>query len=134
MSNLYQQAEDIFYKINYVKFLNAKLIFVSENQAEAEFTVLPEHGNYLSALHGGVLAGISDTIAFFPGRLLPSGLKLTTSSLDIKFLKPSNFGDTLIAVASIIHFGKKRVNVEVKIFSNDMSKIISISNLDLMIL
>jgi|GEM_PF-4257107 len=58
MSNLYQQAEDIFYKINYVKFLNAKLIFVSENQAEAEFTVLPEHGNYLSALHGGVLAGI----------------------------------------------------------------------------
>ena len=96
--------------------------------------ITEKHANYMGGLHGGVIAGIVDTVAFFPGKLLPSGLKLTTSGFDIRFFRPANIGDTLIFKAEVLHLGKKRVNVEVKCFSKQKDKLVSNANVDLMII
>ena len=130
----FEKADKIFKNIEFIKLLGAKLTTVTEYKATARLTINSKHSNYLGGLHGGVLSGVVDTIAFFPGKLLPSNLKLTTSGFDIKFFRPVSMNDTIIFDAEIIYFGKRRVNVEVNVYFENSNKLISKSNLDLMVI
>ena len=132
--SFFEKANNIFKNVKFIQQLGAILTSADENSAVAELKVDEKHANYMGGLHGGVIAGVVDTVAFFPGKLLPSGLKLTTSGFDIKFFRPVNIGDTLIFKAKVLHLGKKRVNVEVKVFFKDNNKLVSLSNVDLMII
>ncbi len=127
---LYEKAKKIFYNIPFVNSIGIKLINVTKNIAKAEFEVLKQYANYIGGLHGGVLSGVIDTIVFFPGALLPSGLKLTTSGFDIKFFRPANVGDIIKIKAEILYMGNRRINVEALAFKE--SKIIAKANVDLM--
>ncbi len=127
---LYEKAKEIFYNIPFVNSIGIKLIDVTKNIAKAEFEVLKQYANYIGGLHGGVLSGVIDTIVFFPGALLPSGLKLTTSGFDIKFFRPANVGDIIKIKAEILYMGNRRINVEALAFKE--SKIIAKANVDLM--
>lgn len=92
---------------------------IKEDEAIGEMTVTEKMRNYMDYLHGGVIASLIDTIAFFPYRLLPSGRKITTTSLEVKYLRPVNIGDRLIAHAKILHLGKKMGVVEVFVHNGD---------------
>jgi acyl-CoA thioesterase len=128
---LFKKAEKIFYNTPFVNSMGIKLLEVSEKIAIAQFEVQKEFGNYIGGLHGGVVAGVIDTVVFFPGALLPSGLKLTTSGFDIKFFRPGKVGDIINVKAEILFMGKRRVNVEaLAYFDND--KIVAKANVDLM--
>ncbi len=127
---LLKKAEEIFYNIPFVSALEIKLLKVSENIAIAQFEVLKKYANYIGGLHGGVLSGVIDTVVFFPGALLPSGLKLTTSGFDIKFFRPANVGDIIKVKAEILYMGNRRINVEAIAFRE--KKIIAKANVDLM--
>jgi uncharacterized protein (TIGR00369 family) len=128
---LFKKAEEIFYNTPFVNSMGLKLLEVSEKIAIAQFEVQKEFANYIGGLHGGVISGVIDTIVFFPGALLPSGLKLTTSGFDIKFFRPGKVGDIINVKAEILFMGKRRINVEAVAYFNN-SKIISKANVDLM--
>ena len=128
----FENASKIFYQIPFVKTLEIKLVDISKNKAIAEFSVSEKHANYLGGLHGGVIAGVIDTIVFFPYSLLPSGVKLTTAGFDIKFFKPAKIGDIINVVAEIIHFGKRRINVEATAYFKASNLIVAKSSVDLM--
>ena len=130
----FKKANKIFKNIELIKTINAKLISVSENKAVAELKVDKEHSNYLGGLHGGVISAIVDTVAFFPGKLLPSGLKLTTSGFNIEFFRAVELGQIIIFEAKILYFGKRKVNVEVNKLLKEPKKLISTSNVDLMLI
>ena len=132
--SFFEKANNIFKNVKFIRHLGAVLTSANENSAVAELKIDEKHANYMGGLHGGVVAGVVDTVAFFPGKLLPSGLKLTTSGFDIKFFRPANIGDTLIFEAEVLHLGKKRANVEVKAFLKENNKLVSLANVDLMII
>jgi len=134
MNNYFFKAKEIFDNIEFVKTLKINLIDVAEESAICDFVVLKKHANYIGGLHGGVVAGVVDTIAFFPGKLLPSGMKLTTSGFNIKFFRPANLGDKLRAIAKIIYCGTRRITVNVDVFFKENKKIIANASVDLMVL
>jgi len=131
-NELFEKASKIFYNIAFVKTIGVKLISVEDFSAVAEFKVGEHILNYVGGLHGGAVAGVMDTIVFFPGKLLPSGLKLTTSGLDVKFFKTSAKDDIITVKAEIVHFGRRRINVDAEAFIKESGKIIARANVDLM--
>jgi acyl-CoA thioesterase len=135
MSKIFlKKAEDIFYNIPFVQTIGIKLIEVNAVSASAEFTVRNHLSNYIGGLHGGAIAGVIDTLVFFPGKLLPSGLKLTTSGFDIKFFRPASVNDVIEVYAEITHFGKRRINVDAEAFLKKEKKLIAKANADLMVI
>ncbi len=130
----FKKAQDIFSNTEYVKTLKLKLLDVTEDTATCEFEVEKFHTNYFNGLHGGVISGVVDTISFFPGKLLPSGIKLTTSNFEMKYFRPANIGDHIIVTAEIIHFGKRKITVSVKGYFKKNKKLISLAMVDLMVI
>ncbi len=111
-------------KISFVKHLGIKIIEITDESATGTMKITKKMQNYMELLHGGVVASFIDTIAFFPGKLLPSGLTITTISLEVKYLRPVAVGDTIIAKANLVHLGKKIGVIEVDVF-NSKDKLIS---------
>lgn len=111
-------------KIAFVKHLGIKFVEITENTATATLKITKKMQNYMDLLHGGVVASFIDTVAFFPGKLLPSGLTITTISLEVKYIRPVKVGENLIAKANIVHLGKKVGVIEVDVF-NSKDKLIA---------
>lgn len=111
-------------KISFVKHLGIKITEITENNAVGTMKITKKMQNYMRLLHGGVVASFIDTVAFFPGKLLPSGLMITTISLEVKYLKPVSVGDILTAKANVVHLGKKIGVIEVDVF-NSKDKLIA---------
>ncbi len=130
----FNNALKIFNNIEFVKTLNITLIEVTENIAICELTVAKQHSNYIGGLHGGVVAGVVDTIAFFPGKLLPSGMRLTTAGFDIRFFRPANIKDNIVGKAKIIYFGRRRSSVGVDVYFKESKKILAQATVDLMVI
>ncbi|GAB4252922.1 MULTISPECIES: PaaI family thioesterase [Deferrisoma] len=108
------RAREIFAGIGLARHLGFELLEVTAETAEMAVTVEARHGNYLGGLHGGVLAALVDTVAFFPGRLLPSGLKLTTEGLEVHFMRPAGPGARITARAEILRLGRRVATVQVQ--------------------
>ncbi len=113
-----------YQKISFVKVLGVKLIEITDNEAVGVMKVKKNMKNYMSYLHGGVIASFIDTVAFFPGKLLPSGRKVTTTSLEIKYIRPVAIGQVLTAKAKILHLGKKLGIIEVTV-TNPEDKLVA---------
>lgn len=123
-----------YQKISFVKLLGIEIVKITNDEAIGKMKVKKNMKNYMSYLHGGVIASFIDTIAFFPGKLLPSGRNITTTSLEVKYIRPVNIGEELIAKAQIIHLGKKIGIIEVSVF-NPAQKLVakgtvSVMNID----
>ncbi len=113
-----------YQKIAFVKLLGIKILEISDEEAIASMKVKKNMGNYMESLHGGVIASLIDTIAFFPGKLLPSGRKITTTSLEVKYIRPVSVGEKLTAKAKILHLGKKIGIIEVSV-TNSFEKLVA---------
>ncbi len=110
----YERAREIFAGIALARHLGFELLEVGPETAVMAVTVDERHGNYLGGLHGGVLAALVDTVAFFPGRLLPSGLRFTTEGLELHFMRPAGPGARIVARADILRLGRRVATVQVQ--------------------
>ena len=120
------QNEDLkrYLKASFIKELGINITDMQEDEAVGVLEVTEKMQNYMDYLHGGVIASLIDTVAFFPGKLLPSGRKITTTGIEVKYFRPVNVGDVLTARAKIVHLGKKMGVIEVNVF-NDSKKLVA---------
>jgi len=122
-----------YLKATFIKELGIKITEIKEDEAFGEMLVTEKMQNYMEYLHGGVIASLIDTVAFFPERLLPSGIKITTTSIEVKYFRPVNIGDLLKAHAKIVHLGKKLGVIEVFV-TNNLNKLIAKGTVSVMTL
>jgi len=120
-------------QISLLKTLDIQLAEIGEHHAVMTVTVAEKHLNYLGGAHGGLLATLADTVAFFPRPLLPSGRNCTTTNLNVAYLKPAALGDTLCARAELLHLGRKTASVQVRI-TNQAGKLVAHGTTSLMLL
>ncbi len=106
---------DIANNIGMLKTLGITLTEIGEDYAQMEVTVDERHSNYMNGVHGGLLATLVDTVCFFPRPLLPSGRRVTTTTLNISYLKAAELGQRLIARSQIEHLGRRTVSLTVRI-------------------
>jgi 1,4-dihydroxy-2-naphthoyl-CoA hydrolase len=96
-------------RIPFAKHLGIELTFAAKDRIEARFAVKPEHCNPMGGLHGGCCISIADTLgAMGAFRNLPDGANGTTT-LESKtnFLGPARAGETVLAVCTPIHVGRR---------------------------
>jgi acyl-CoA hydrolase len=89
-----------------------------------DFTVFPEHINFVGTLFGGVLLGKMDIAAATLARKILYKTEAdgaVTASMDkVDFLLPGNIGD-LITIKSVLKsLGKSSILIQCKVYKEDM--------------
>jgi acyl-CoA thioesterase len=95
--------------------LGIQLEEIGERHAVMRVTIDDRHRNYFGGTHGGLIATLVDTVAFFPRPFLPSGRLLTTTQLTVTYVRPSQVGDVLSSRAEILHVGRRTASLSVKV-------------------
>lgn len=106
-------------RIPLLRTLGIRLVEFDQAHAVMELTVSEQHANYMGGAHGGVIATLMDTVSFFARPLLPSGRQLTTTNLNVSYLRPAGIGETLTARSELIHCGRRTASVSIRVTSGD---------------
>ncbi len=96
-------------RIPFATFLGIELVSSQKDRLEAKLVVRPELCNPMGGLHGGAAISVADTLgAMLAFRNLPDGAGGTTT-LESKtnFLGSAKSGDTVVAVTTPIHVGRR---------------------------
>ncbi|HEY5974884.1 MAG TPA: PaaI family thioesterase, partial [Geobacteraceae bacterium] len=64
-------------------------------------------------------ATLVDTTCFLPLPLLPAGRLVTTSSLNVNYIRPAAVGDRLIARADLLHLGRRTASLTVRVTNGE---------------
>lgn len=102
-------------QIALLQTLDIELMEIAPAHAIMQVTVGPKHLNYFGGAHGGLIATLADTVCFFPAPLLPAGRVVTTSNLNIHYLRPADLGDRLRARADLLHLGRRTVSLRINV-------------------
>ena len=102
-------SEQIRTYIPFAGLLNIEVVSAEKERIEARMLVRPDLCNPVKGLHGGAAMALADTLGAMGGSMnLPEGAAGTTT-LESKtnFIGVAREGDTVIAVCTPIHIGKR---------------------------
>lgn len=116
-----------------LRTLDIRLTEFGERHAVMEVEVGEKHCNYFGGAHGGLVATLVDTVCFFPRPFLPSGRLVTTSNLNVSFVRPAAPGDRLVARSEILHLGRRTASLSVRVLDGE-SRLIAHGTVTLMVL
>ena len=115
----------------YGAFIGVCIDDCGKGKANCSLDVQDHHFNNGGRVHGGVIASLADTAAGAAVNTVRPVDKFTaTTDSSISFIRPP-IDKRLIALAKVIHEGKKLFRVEVEIFCKQ--KLVAKSNLTFMI-
>jgi acyl-CoA thioesterase len=102
-------------KIPLLRTLDIRLTEIGERHAVMEVDVADIHRNYYGGAHGGLIATLADTVCFFPKPLLPSGRTVTTTNLNVSYIRPAAVGDHLVSRGELVHLGRSTASLVVQV-------------------
>ena len=115
----------------YGAFIGISIDDFSEGKVICSVALRDHHLNNGGRVHGGVLTSLADTAAGAAVRTVrPEGKLTATTDLSISFLRPP-VGNQLVAVAEVLHAGKRLFRVEIEIFC--LEKLVAKSNATFML-
>jgi len=98
-----------------LRTLGIRLTEIGELHAVMEVDIDDRHGNYFGGAHGGLIATLVDTVCFFPRPFLPSGRLVTTSNLNVNYVRAATPGDHLVARSEVLHLGRRTASLSVRV-------------------
>jgi uncharacterized protein (TIGR00369 family) len=115
----------------YGAFIGISIDDFSEGKVTCSVALRDHHLNNGGRVHGGVLTSLADTAAGAAVRTVrPAGKLTATTDLSISFLRPP-VGNQLVAVAEVLHAGKRLFRVEIEIFC--LEKLVAKTNATFML-
>ncbi|NLW25348.1 MAG: PaaI family thioesterase [Clostridia bacterium] len=99
------------------KFLDVKIVEISEGKAVYQMKIKPEHSNMFGIAHGGILASIADIIMGIPCFTL--GKSVVTIDMNINFIKSVPLGTTITGIGQVTGNGNKIMRTIGKIFNEE---------------
>mgnify|MGYP000885597427 FL=1 len=120
-------------RIALLQTLGIKLQEIGDTHAVMTVTVADLHRNYFGGAHGGLLATLVDTAAFFPRPLLPSGVVCTTTNLQVTYIRPAAVGEILSARSELLHLGRRTASVRVEV-TNQEGRLVAHGTVGLLVL
>ena len=116
-----------------LRTLDIRLTEIGERHAVMEVEVSDKHRNYFGGAHGGLVATLVDTVCFFPRPFLPSGRLVTTSNLNVHYIRAAVPGDCLVARSEVLHLGKRTATLSVRVVDGE-ERLIAHGTVSLMVL
>jgi acyl-CoA thioesterase len=105
--------------VPFLRTLGIRVKESGERHAVVEVEVGAGHGNYRGGAHGGLVATLVDTVCFFPGPFLPSGVNVATTQLAVAYVRPARVGDHLTARCEVVHLGRRTASLTVRVTRGD---------------
>jgi acyl-CoA thioesterase len=102
-------------RIPFLRTLGVSLREIGDRHAVVQVRVDARHANYFGGVHGGLIATLVDTVSFFPRPLLPSGRAVTTTNLQVTYVRAPTIGETLTARAELLHAGRRTASVVTRV-------------------
>ena len=96
----------------FIQHNNMRVTELDENRCEAELIVTEHAYNPFGTVHGGALFTLADLCCGVAARA--DGRHYVTENADIAYLRPAA-GDKITAVAEILHRGRSRCVIEVRL-------------------
>ncbi|MCE7041181.1 PaaI family thioesterase [Dyadobacter sp. CY312] len=106
------------------RWLNGKLLEISEGYMKAEFVVREDMTNPMGVLHGGIASTILDDVVGTMVYALGRDFAYTSVNLNCDFLHAARLNDVIVASANVIRAGKNIIHVE-GLITNAEGKIIA---------
>ena len=117
--NLYRRLSDIFYKQDFLNFIDCKLEEVEAGKVVISLENKKEFSQALGFMHGGMVASMLDTASGFAAfSILEEGKHVVTSDLKINYLRPV-VCKRVICVGEVLKAGKKLIVVESKVLDEE---------------
>ncbi|MGG1292391.1 PaaI family thioesterase [Bacillus smithii] len=96
---------------------------VTDSNCEITIPISEIIHNHLGIVHGGITATLLDSVmGTIASHVAPDGHGAVTSNLNIHYIAPGK-GDSLTAVANVIHKGTKTIVVEGEVYLDNRKKI-----------
>lgn len=102
-------------------WLGGVLREIDENAISVSFLVRPEMTNPTGVLHGGMAVAMMDDLSGLLVLASHAGRYFTSVNLAVDFLAPVRSGETIIARAQIVRRGRRLVNVQCTIETEEGS-------------
>ena len=102
-------SEQIRKFIPFAGVLGVEIVSATKERIEARMLVRPDLCNPMAGLHGGAAMSLADTLGAMGASMnLPEGANGTTT-LESKtnFIGPAKSGDTVIAICTPLHVGRR---------------------------
>ena len=99
------------------EFIGIEIKDFGQGKGRCEIQLKEHHRNNGGRVHGGVLSTLADTAAGLAVRTIRvEGTRSATTDLNISFIRPPQ-GDSLVAIAGVIHAGRRLFRCDIEIFS-----------------
>jgi acyl-CoA thioesterase len=125
--------QDRVARVPFLRALDIRLLEVGDAHAVMEVEVTETHLNYMKGVHGGLVATLIDAVCFYPRPLIPSGRVVTTTSLNVTYVRPAKLGDKLVARSELLHLGRRTASVAARI-TDGQGKLVAHGTAGLMVL
>ena len=101
------------------QWMGLRILSVEPGQVSLGMTVAPHMANSQEFCHGGMLFSLADSACAYA--VASGNVNPATTDAAISYLAPARVGDALVAVARLIHRGRKltRCTVEISTDSGD---------------
>jgi uncharacterized protein (TIGR00369 family) len=117
---------DAMTKGGYEELIGLRLTRMEEGLVEAEIEAVPALMNAKGTLHGGVPAGIADTLAIYGAAFVYKAAALSTVNLNVVYLRSAKAG-RVTARATMLSKGKSISLWKVELFDEAGNRIIEAS-------
>jgi len=100
------------------RFIGIEIMEFAEGRSKCRLQLQDHHLNNGGRVHGGVLTSLADTAAGVAVRSVrPEGMLSATTDMNVSFIRPPQ-GQSLEAVAQVIHSGRRLFRTEISVFSD----------------
>jgi len=109
VTQISRMSEQIRKHIPFAAVLDIEVVSSTKERIEARMLVRPELCNPMAGLHGGAAMSLADTLGAMGASMnLPEGANGTTT-LESKtnFIGPARSGETVVAVCTPLHIGRR---------------------------
>ncbi|RFZ85998.1 acyl-CoA thioesterase [Mucilaginibacter terrenus] len=93
---------------------------VADSQVTLTELMIPSYANFGGKIHGGIIMGLMDKVAYVCAAKHAGGYCVTASVDDIDFLAPVEVGELVSLMASVNYVGKTSLVVGIRVISENV--------------
>lgn len=97
----------------------------AEKSITFEFPTFKNQANRVGSLHGGAFCGAFDMVVTALARFYAGSPFAPTMSLDVKYIRPVQIGDTFVVKAKATAVGKRVIQIACEGFSKKSGKLVA---------
>lgn len=107
----------------FVTLLQMEIAEMAEGKAILRMPIAAKHANLYKATHGGAIASLADTAMGMA--CATTGKKVVTLDMNLNYIRNVPIGDSLTAVANLIHNGSRTMVTETNIYNSENKLVVT---------